>query len=510
MKSEKTSGLIEDVKKQIQEINPLKKKERVDLRKSKITALKDMDDQDWREFEDINQVWRGPHPYEKGKMIGYWVLHGWHEISELRRKSNYCLQQKYSYASIMFQSWLMEIKTGERTKETVQAQEDKDFHELEILFYEDNKIKPVRFEREIYEADIIQVSEGIRKSFKTEGYARTWTQQKYEAVAKKLPLQMIHSVAVIGDPLLEGIKEGIQTLKNFNTDEDKGVVEKAFTTTIVLFQTIAKSMIRSTRRLGLEIIRPMTKLLLDLILRQALPLVLGLLSMFFGGHASTLNGFITKYAVKVLGLKLVGLTGFALSFAISYAVAYVIVLAIWKITDILMPLENEYQEIAEQIFIGTATPEKLEKEYNKKLDDIMDDDSLTYDEMKKKMVDVHKDFQDNVRPAIEKSLANIKGLDDQSWQDLLPKWIGKGVEYFKGLKTSSEQKSFLFRYIEKDMTIKMTERLESSLKSGEFGSVFFNILKGEEKVNPQILEMIKSRPQLIKDIQANIEPHLAV
>lgn len=508
MKSEKTSGLIEDVKKQIQDINPLKK--RVNLRDSNITALKNMDDQDWKEFEDINQVWRGPHPYEKGKMIGYWVLHGWHEISELRRENNYCLRQKYSYASIMFQNWLMEIRTGERTKETVQAQEDKDFHELEILFYEDNKIKPVRFEREIYEADIIQVSEGIRKSFKTEGYQRSWAQQKYEAVAKKLPLQMIHSVAVVGDPLIEGIKDGFDTLKSFNTDKSKGVGEKLVTTTIVLFQTIAKSINQSFRRLGLEIMRPMIKLFTDFILRQALPLVLGLISMFFGGHASTLNGFITKYAVKVLGLKLVGLSGFALSFAISYAVAYVIVLAIWKITDILIPLENEYQEFAEQIFIGIATPEKLEKEYNKKLDAIMDDDSLTYDEMKKKMVDVHKDFQDNVRPAIEKSLANIKGLDDQSWQDLLPKWMGKGVEYLKGVKTSNEESSFLFRYIEKDMTMKMTEKLESSLKSGEFSSVFFNILKGEEKVNPQILEIIKSRPSLVKDIQANIEPHLAV
>jgi hypothetical protein len=508
MKSEKTSGLYEDVKKQIQDINPLKK--RVNLRNSKITDLKDMGDLDWKEFEEINQVWRGPHPYEKGKMIGYWVLYGWYEISEKRKESNYCLRQKYSYASIMFQNWLLEIKTGERTKETVQAQEDKDFHELEILFYEDNKIKPVKFEREIYEADIIQVSEGIRKSFKTEGYQRSWTQQKYETVAKKLPLQMIHSVAVVGDPLIEGIKDGFNTLKSFDF-ETKGLVKNVLTTTLVLSQTVFKSIGKTFKRLGLEIGRPMLKLFVDVIFIKYLAWGNTILNLILGlGLKSGWSGLITKYALKVLGWKLVGLTGAALSFAISYAVGYIIVLAIWKVVDIKIPLENEYQEIAEQIFIGVATPEKLEKEYNKKLDDIMDDDSLTYDEMKKKMVDVHKDFQDNVRPAIEKSLANIKGLDDQSWEDLLPRWLGKSVNYVKGLKTSSEQNSFLFRYIEKEMTIKIGERLEDSLKSGEFGSVFFNILKGEEKVNPQILELIKSRPELIKDIQANIEPHLAV
>jgi len=482
----------------------------------------------WKEFETINKSWRDKHPYEQGKDIGFWVLRGWYEVNDTRAEKNYCLQQKRGYARIVFQDWLGQIKRGERTQEDVEKQEDKDFRNLELLFYDEDRVRPVETEQELFEADIVQLSCGIRKSFRTEGFVgRSFVEQMKQTIGKGLPIKMLYSTSVFYDVVKSTVKDVFVIVKEEYSvlrNKDLGWKEKLK----VLWSSLKKNTVNLWNHKVSEfsdIFAMVQSMVYSLLFSFLAPVFLtSILHLVFPNIQVFTS--MRKIIAAFMGVDAGSLFGLGASAAVSYVIGAIVAKIIM---EYITKDRTKYEEFSDGLFAGTLTPEKMEVLYGDRLDKIMDDSNLDYKEMKEKMLELHTEFQNNVRPAIERGLFYNRALEDQSVWDLFPesdriraKYLFKkqvDEEYGKdevgdvlGIsplkKASTNKDSFMVRYLSFKLSDDVKCHLEEVIQSGEFSNTFYNVLSGKEKIGDEVRTMLKERPSLVKGIQSHIESHI--
>lgn len=495
--------------------------------------IEDMKPHQWKEFEQINKSWRDKHPYETSKDIGFWILKGWYEITESRAESSYCLRQKREYARLLFQDWLVQIKAGYRTQEEVELQEDRDFRNLELLFYDEDKIRPIKTEQELFEADIVQLSCGIRKSFKTEGFIdRPWYEKYVTTVLKGVVIKFGTVLAVTADLTLGSAYDVYKIAKHewdMLRDSTLSPKERAKRIFPILIKDLSDALKNKWDKVS-GIWEMGKAVFLDVGIRMALPTITLLIVHAFLPKiplAFSLNSLFGK----LLGFSTEGVLNYSVSFAFSYLIAGIIS---GIITNYVNQNRTKYEEFSDGLFTGSYTPEKVDLLYTDRLNKIMDDSSLDYEEMKKKMLDLHAEFQNNVRPAIERGLFYNRALEDQSLWDMFPKsdavaaWLkkklrseidkekdsvkDKEVAELIGLppmrKASSNKNSFVMEIFKVKFGEDIKAHLEEVMKSGEFSNTFYNVLSGKEKLSDEVRIMLKDNPSLVKDIEAQIKPHI--
>lgn len=458
--------------------------------------------EEWAPFDDAMKSWRGPHPYEKGETIGYWVLRGWFDIEEERAEGNYPLLQKKRYAQQKLGSWYPKFEAGEITKETIELKEAEDFYELQILIYDEDRIRAPSSEIELYEADVIQIAEGVRSAFTTPGYERGWFKAFFESKVKgavtKLYFVGVGAVKAFGSALKNIVKDWwasenkLTQLKNLDF---AGEFLKAFDQTQEVL-AIAKMYLK------------------DLVLRIAFPygilFIIGHLGIVPGLAAGSFNGAMAKLFIgdnDSLGAFVGGL-------GISFAIAGVFGTVLKKFLD---SNSEQFNIVTQDIFAGARTPEGVEKEYNEKIQDIMDDPNLSWREMKEQMLEIHKEFQLKVRPAIEKGLYLSGTMADQGANEVIDK-VQAGIESMFttiknkftsiGKKGSSSSLPISLKIVEAKAMLTLKADLEDYMKNGEGATLMYKLLSGEEPIDEEIKEHLQMNPALVASVQKELEANV--
>lgn len=459
----------------------------------------------WAPFDDAMKAWRGPHPYEKGETIGYWALRGWFDIEEERAKKNYSLLQKKRYAEQKIASWYPKFQAGEITKETIELKEAEDFYELQILIYDEDRIRAPSSEVELYEADVIQIAEGVRSAFKTPGYERGWFKQLTLGITKGV----ISKFVFVGAGALKSIPLAVKNMvEEWKASDNKLSPSKNWD----LFKTnFFKAFDQSAEVLSIAAVY-----LKDILVRVVLPFGIlffishiGLIPASVGG---SLNGLIAKYILGSSGTWLAGQ-------AVSLTIAYVFGQVIKKFYD--SKIGDEFNLVTQDIFAGASTPEKIEDQYNQKIEDIMDNPDLSWREMKEQMLELHKEFQLKVRPAIEKGLYLSGSMSDQAatkFFDKAEEWYDKAAEGMgnmftsiknrfsgEGKKGSSASLPTPLKMIQAKVMLTLNCELEDYMKNGEGSTLMYKLLSGEEPIDEEIKEHIQMNPALVSSVQKELE-----
>jgi hypothetical protein len=465
---------------------------------------------EWAPFDDAMKSWRGPHPYRKGETIGYWVLRGWFEIEEERAEKEYPLLQKKRYAQQKIGSWYPKFKAGEITKETIELKEAEDFYELQILIYDEDRIRAPSSEIELYEADVIQIAEGVRSAFKTPGYERSWHKALFLGITRGI----VSKFVFVG---LNALKSVPLALKSFVDDWRASDQKLSPSKNFELFKTsFLKAFDQSVEVLSIAAVWAQ-----DMLLRVILPFGIFLIISHFGiipGLGGSLNGFIAKLFIG----QSEGLLAKGTGFLISTVIAIVFGTALKKFFD--GRSTNQFKLVTQDIFAGAVTPEKMESRYNEKIQDIMDNPDLSWKEMKDQMLEVHKEFQLEVRPAIEKGLYLSGTMSDQAGKKFFDEaevWYDKATEGMAnmftaiknkfsggGKKGSSASLPISLKIVQAKAMLTLKADLEDYMKNGEGATLIYKILSGEEPIDEEIKEHVQMNSALVASVQKELEANV--
>lgn len=447
---------------------------------------------EWAPFEDAMRSWRGPHPYVKGEVIGFWTLRGWFDISEARASENYSLLQKRSYAIHKMQDWYPRFLSGEITREKIEEQESEDFYELQILIYDEDRIRAPKNQAELYEADVIQISEGVRRAFKTPGFekAENWKKGLLDigkVKAKGFATKAYLTLKAFGNVLFSipsSIKEAHSPASFLKIVSDKA--GQSLEVMQVLFSYFTEVLV---------------KVLIPFGLFYGLSLIIPTLK------GMTLNSFLAKVFLPK------SLEGGWTSIALSSYLSMAIVTAIKEAFDRTAP--DTYALYTRDILASITTPQKIEAEYNEKVDEIMADESLTWKEMRDKILEIHKEFQKEVRPAIEKGIYLGKLGEDQDFlemvtPDALYPYVNKARDKWnnRGKKASEVKMPASLRVLEARLTADFKVKFDEMIKSGEVSALIYDCLSGKKAIPEDIRERVGSDTKLIKQVQAKLEEEI--
>ena len=450
---------------------------------------------------------RFPHPYEKGETIGYWVLRGWFDIEEERAEGNYPLLQKKRYAQQKLGSWYPKFKAGEITKETIELKEAEDFYELQILIYDEDRIRAPSSEIELYEADVIQIAEGVRSAFKTPGYERNWHKALFFGISKGI----ISKFVFVG---LGALKSVPLAVKNF-VDEWRASDNKLSPSkNIELFKTnFLKAFDQSAEVLSMAAIWAK-----DFEIQGVASIFWTVDHKSLWPHPRTRGGDFQWSNGKAIYRPERRFFSYSGGLAISTTIAIVVGTLIKKFMD---KNGDQFELVTQDIFAGAVTPEKMEARYNEKIQDIMDNPDLSWREMKEQMLEVHKEFQLEVRPAIEKGLYLSGTMSDQATKKLFDKGellydkvsegMGNMLTAIKnkftggGKKGSSSSLPISLKIVEAKVMLTLKADIEDYMKNGEGTTLMYKLLSGEEPIDEEIKEHLQMNPDLVASFQKELE-----
>ena len=233
-----------------------------------------------------------------------------------------------------------------------------------------------------------------------------------------------------------------------------------------------------------------------------------------GLAAGTFNGAMAKLFIG----QSEGFLATAGGLAISTTIAIVVGTLIKKFMD---KNGDQFELVTQDIFAGAVTPEKMEARYNEKIQDIMDNPDLSWREMKEQMLEVHKEFQLEVRPAIEKGLYLSGTMSDQATKKLFDKGellydkvsegMGNMLTAIKnkftggGKKGSSSSLPISLKIVEAKVMLTLKADIEDYMKNGEGTTLMYKLLSGEEPIDEEIKEHLQMNPDLVASFQKELE-----
>lgn len=440
---------------------------------------------EWSAFEEIMRSWRGDHPYNKGEKIGFWTVRSWYDIEDSAAKKDYSLLQKKRYAYIKISAWFNDVDMGVLTKEIVEEQENKDFYELEILIHGENRIRAPKDQKELYEADLIQVADGVRRSFKTEGFERSAVTSIVEGIAISVKENFLFI-------LPKTIEASLKTAWEWVKQKKKGGEDVSLLETFTEKAAFHPEMFPQVKRFFIDIALKKSTVILAMV-AHLLPFV-------------EIEGNLGKLVASFFGWNVGWLGGMGVAFVVGFLISKLIV----------DPLVKKYftPQVAANIFAGFDTPEGIEKEYNEKLEYILDNKDISWKEMKEQVLDLHREFQLEVRPEIEKGLYLSFSQAEQRntpFRESIRSLLEKGTDSIKSFfsKKASQDMPLSMKLLRAESLVNIQCEIEDKIKSGELTNLIYEAFGKEHKFNgDEIREFAVQNKELVSQIQKQLEPHL--
>ena len=409
------------------------------LKKSEEETIYDLIDKKFKDWEGCFKP--------TGNIVQYNTVKGWSYLSE-KERSDPLNKARYDFALKLFEGFNEEIQK-EISKQIVENLSKPNLGLPEDVF-SDNKLNLTL--QETSDDSLRALAEEVRNSFKTEGFQRGALKQFWDAS--------------IGDEFLRRTPKmlvdllSLKVLKSKEKDEDPEI----------------RQMVR------------------NLSSNWTMTTVIPLLGWGAGaqGGISSVNAVAGLATTKIL--TALGVTGVAAT-AGSTAVAFVAGMVFYKkvlhqISSNRREGSSNFDSLASDIYAGYQTPEGVEAEYNKKLQAVLEDDSLSSEDVREKICGIYSDFQENARPAIDKGVKQL-GYDSEDYSPMK-----KFQSFFRSLKLASEDDIPTFVMLTRmkhfyDVQDMILEDLEKDPVG--IGKEMRSYLSGEKEIDKELVDALSKK-----------------
>lgn len=417
-----------------------------------------------RKVDDAFKTWKGKSSLSNQE-IGYWTLKSWRNFSKKdvsedplkRKKKEYAKRvfKKFEEAVLKDEEKSLESQDGVLEESQVVKLLDKKDYGLPKKFYSKNKlmIKDVNPSEE----DVKKLASEIGELFKTPGHQKGLIGSFVRG--KKFFLKRNAKM------MSQFYKQTSQFLKKEKTDKDLNLqakIKENLESNPELHRTsklLAANWTQST-------IIPKVGLLLG---------VGGKLSIGSAVAASVTTAVGGSASVSTMPAWIPLLAGVAVS---SIVMGQVFKKTVKKLNE-MEGGKRGYETIAADIYAGYATPEKIEKEYKEKMEEILNSkgDPKT---KKKKILKLYEKFDKDVRPSIDKGL------------------------YLLGESEGAATGDYLKRGAEEDLPVYL--QLKHLKESYESEDVILETLKSDSKeVSKQAQKLLSGKEELPKDVMDSMK-----
>lgn len=382
-----------------------------------------------------------------GNIVQYNTVKGWSYLSE-KERSDPLNKARYDFALKLFEGFNEEVQK-DISKQVVENLSKPNLGLPEDVF-SDNKLNLTL--QETSDDSLKALASEISRSFKTKGFQRSALKQFWDAT--------------FGDEYLRRTPKMLADILSF------------------------KVLKRSKNDENPEVRQMVRNLSLNWTMTTILP--------WLGWGAGAKGGLASVNAVAGLAttniLTALGVTGVAAT-AGSTAVAFGVGMVFYK--KALHQLSSKRREgvsnfdsLASDIYAGYQTPEGVEAEYNKKLQAVLEDKSLSPKDAREKICGLYSEFQESARPAIDKGLKQL-GYEGHS-EAYTP--MKKFQNFFKSLKLGSEDKLPTFVMLARmkhfyDVQDMILEELEKDPVG--MGNEMRSYLSGEKEIDQELVDALR-------------------
>lgn len=419
------------------------------------------------QIDEKFKTWKGKSP-STGNEVSYWTVKGWKYLSEKEIAKNPEKEVLKDYATKLFREFAKDIKGEEREESTDESVKQiqksiKEMFNKPNMGLPEKVFKNNKFALEVEKPsrkDIKALAEDLREGFKTKGFQRGVLKQNLDVLGtdewvNRSAMMVARPIRALSAKLSkdDNFKEAVREAQESNPEVGGAAKNLASNWTQ---STIAPMIISS---------------------------VTGVSGVSIGGGVSSL---------VTAGLSAVGVGGAVASVApviASVAVGAVMYKKLFhgrskkskgKLLATKSDLPDSYDNLASDIYAGYATPESVEAEYNKKLDDILKDESLDPEKVREKILNLYKDFDTNARPSIDKGLYQLGKTEGQGKRDFLK----RGSDKKKSTPVLIKLMKLKDQYEAQDQIVKMIEEDTEGV-----AEMIQKYLNGEEEIPREIMEV---------------------
>jgi hypothetical protein len=413
------------------------------------------------------KTWKGKNP-NTGNEVGYWTVKGWKQITKKQLSKDSKKSNLKEYALGVFKEFTKAIK-GDGGEEGGSSDKEiqktiADMISKPNLGLPEKVFKGNKFALEVKkpsQQDVKDLAKSLRGSFKTPGFNRGMIKQNLDVLGtdewiNRSAMMVARPLRALGAKLSkdDDFKEAVREAQESNPEVGGAA------------KNLASNWTQST-------IAPMV------------------ISSLGGASGVSIGGGVSSLVTA--GLSAVGFGGAVASVApviASVAVGAVMYKKLFhgrskkakgKLLATKSDLPDSYDNLASDIYAGYATPESVEAEYNKKLDDILNDESIDESAARKKIIELYEDFDTNARPSIDKGLYQLGKTEGSGALDFLK----RGAEEKKGTPILIKLLKLKDQYDAQDQIAKLMEDTD------EVSDMLQSILTGEEEVPKGILEGVQ-------------------
>ena len=421
-------------------------------------------------IDDKFKTWKGKNPHN-GNEVGYWTVKGWKQITKKQVSKDSKKLKLKEYALEAFKEFTKAVK-GEGSEEG--GSNDKEIQKTIAdmiskpnLGLPEKVFKGNKFALEVKKPskqDVKDLAESLRGSFKTPGFNRGMIKQNLDVLGtdewiNRSAMMVARPLRALGAKLSkdDDFKESVREAQESNPEVAGAAKNLSANWTQ---STIAPMVISS---------------------------VTGVSGVSIGGGVSSL---------VAAGLSAVGVGGAVATAApviASCAVGAVMYKKLFhgrskkakgKLLAKERDLPDSYDNLASDIYAGYATPESVEAEYNKKLDDILNDESIDDSEARKKVIELYEDFDTNARPSIDKGLYQLGKTEGSGAFDFLK----RGAEEKKGTP-------ILIKLLKLKDQYDAQEQIENLMEEDPDGvaTMLQDFLNGKEEIPQDLIDSIQGK-----------------
>jgi hypothetical protein len=419
------------------------------------------------QIDEKFKTWKGKNPNTK-KEVGYWTVKGWKQLSKKQVSKDSDKAKLKEYALKAFKEFEKAIKgEGEGSDDKEVQKAISDMISKPNLGLPEKVFKGNKFALEVEKPsreEVKALAESLRGSFSTPGFNRSAIKQNLDVLGtdewiKRSAMMVAKPLRAIGAKLSkdDDFKEAVREAKESNPEVAGAAKNLSANWTQ---STIAPAIISSlTGTSGVSIGAGVKGLV-----------TAGLSSAGVGGAVAT--------AAPVVASLVVGAVMYKKLFHQRSKKAKGKLLA--KNSD----LPDSYDNLASDIYAGYATPESVEAEYNKKLDAILNDESMDEAEARKKIIELYEDFDTNARPSIDKGLYQLGATEGSGALDFLK----RGAEEKRGTPILIKLLKLKDQYDAQDQIAKLMEE-----DPDETAKMIQEILSGKEEIPPGLIDATQGK-----------------
>ena len=425
------------------------------------------------QIDEKFKTWKGKNP-NTGNDVGYWTVKGWKQITKKQLAKDSQKSKLKDYALKVFNEFAKSIQ-GDSDSETKAVDDEtkkiqKSISEMVSkpnLGLPEKVFKQNKFALEIKKPsrnDVKALAEDLREGFKTPGFQRGVIRQNIDVLGtdewiNRTAMMVARPLRALSAELSkdDDFKEAVREAQESNPEVGGAAKNLAANWTQ---STIAPMVIASATGVsGVSIGGGV----------QAL-VTAGLSAAGVGGAVATAAPLIASVAVGAVMYK-------KLFHGRSKK-------AKGKLLSTESDLPDSYDNLASDIYAGYATPESVEAEYNKKLDDIINDESLDPDKAREKILELYEDFDTNARPSIDKGLYQLGKTEGSGAFDFLK----RGAEEKKGTPILIKLLKLKDQYDAQEQIAKMVEE-----NPDEISDLLQKVLNGEEELPQDLIDGIQGK-----------------